>query len=220
MKQHGLLIGSAVGTVGVVAASLFGWAWHGTVRELKSLQEVSAAEFQSLRTEAARDALDTEARSLRRRDAHRRAREEKGELEREKAALADEVVGGKLATALQREALRTLKDQKRALEDEKAELKDEARKTARLLERAENAIKNHRKDARSHSGRAEKLLKERDAIRRTLQRQRDQSDEIDMLLRERNQYELTIKALLNENHYLKTLYHRRRPPKEKQVEEE
>ncbi len=214
MKQHGLLIGSAVGAVGVVAAILFGWAWYGTVRELKSLQEVSAAEFQSLRMEAARDATDTEARSQRRREAHRRAGEEKAELESQKAALADEVVGGKLATVLQREALRKLAEEKRALEDEKAELKGEVRKTARLLERAENAIKNHKKDARIHSGRAEKLLQERDAIRRTLQRQRDQSDKIDRLLRERNELESMVTGLLNENRYLKALYHRRRPPKE------
>ena len=215
MKQHGLLIGSAIGAVGLLAAILFGWAWYRSVRELKSLQEVSAAEFQSLRTEAARDALDTEARSLRRRDAHRRAREEKGELEREKAALADEVVGGKLATALQHEALRRLTAEKRALEDEKAELKEEVKKTTRLLERAENALKNHKKDARSRSGRAEKLLKERDAIRRTLQRQRDQSDEIDMLIRQRNELESMVTGLLNENRYLKALYHRRHPPEKK-----
>ncbi|MHC4502745.1 MAG: hypothetical protein ACYTFI_05510 [Planctomycetota bacterium] len=214
MKQHGLLIGSAVGAVGVVAAILFGWAWYGTVRELKSLQELSAAEFQSLKMEAARDATDTEARSLRRREAHRRAREEKAELEREKAALADEVVGGKLATALQHEALRKLTAEKRALEDEKAQLKEEARKTSRLLERAENAVRSNKKDARGHSSRAEKLLKERDALRRTLQRQRDQSDEIDRLLRERNELEFTITTLLNENRYLKALYHRRHRPKE------
>lgn len=214
MKQPGLLIGSAVGAVGLLAAVLFGWAWRDAMAELKSLQEVSAADLDSLRTGAARDATDTAARSALRREAHRKAREEKAALEGEKAALEEKVVGGKLAAALQHGALEKLKEEKKALEEERAELEESVKKTARLLERADSSLRNQKKDARFRSGRQDKLVKERDALRRTLQRQRDQSDEIDRLIRQRDDMESTLTGLLYENRYLKALLHRRHLRKE------
>lgn len=76
MKQPGLLIGSATGAVGLLAAILFGWAWRDAMAEFESLQEVSAADLDSLRMEAARDAVDGAVSSSLGREALWKAEEE------------------------------------------------------------------------------------------------------------------------------------------------